>query len=126
VELKHYINILSLGAHSIIYSRKMRDDFLSTKKQHNIKDWDEEMMKQTRYSYHENLCYQLFPQTENSKYWLDYFGHTKILKYALKEMKLDKQIEPGYSYFSMFAKTVPTCLLAFIIMSSLFIIYIRF
>ena len=55
IELKHYRNILSLGAHSIIYSRKMRDDFLSTKNQYNIKDWDEEMLKQTRYSYHQIL-----------------------------------------------------------------------
>jgi len=124
IELKHYINILSLGTHSVIYSRKMRDDFLSTREQYNIKDWDEEMLKQTRYSYHENLCYQLFPDTENSKYWMDYFGHKKVLKYALEEMELNKQIEPGYSYFSIFAKTFPISIVI-IIMLTLFIIYIR-
>jgi hypothetical protein len=125
IELKHYRNILSLGAHSIIYSRKMRDDFLSTKNQYNIKDWDEEMLKQTRYSYHQILCYQLFPNTENSKYWLDYFGHTKILKYALEKMKLDRQIEPGYSNCLTFSKTLPISVAALVTMLSLFIIQTR-
>ena len=99
----------------------MREEFLMNKKQYEIIDWDEEMLKQTRYSYYENLCYQLFPETENYKYWLDYFGHIRILKYILKKMELDKHVEPGYSYFLLFAKNVPILLFVLFI---LYMIYI--
>jgi hypothetical protein len=41
--------------------------------------------------YNEPLCYQLFPETENQKYW------GKNVVGIIKLLKLDTQVEPGYS-----------------------------
>lgn len=101
----HYLNILSLGCHSVVYTKKLRDEILS-KNQDEIKDWDEEMMSKKRYTYYKTLCYQLFPETDNSKNWLNYFGHSTILKFILKKLELDKKIEPGYSRCLLFSKYI--------------------
>jgi hypothetical protein len=61
------------------------------------------MMSKKRYTYYKTLCYQLFPETDNSKNWLNYFGHATILKFILKKLELDKKIEPGYSRCLLFS-----------------------
>lgn len=98
----HYLNLLSLGTHSVIYTRKIREEIIS-QNQYEIEDWDKEMLTKKRYTYYKTLCYQLFPETENSKQWLEY-GHLTFLKFILKKLELDEKIEPGYSYCLLFSK----------------------
>lgn len=98
----HYVNILSLGTHSVIYTKKIRDEIIS-QNQYEIEDWDKEMLTKKRYTYYKTLCYQLFPETENSKQWLEY-GHLTFLKFILKKLELDEKVEPGYSYCLLFSK----------------------
>lgn len=66
---KHKITLGTLGAHSVIYSSKFRENTL-TNNVLGISDWDEFLNSHfDRYMYFEPLCYQPFPETENSKYW---------------------------------------------------------
>ena len=68
-----------------------------------IKDWDYYLQTTfRRYIYIEPLCYQLFSETENQKYWDSTF--IKITLYAIKLLKLDVQIEPGYSTMYMVSR----------------------
>jgi len=108
----NYKNILSLGCHSIIYSKKYRE-YILTIKQQNIKDWDyfTNIFIKNKYTYYKPLCYQLFPPTENSKHWADADIFTNglfalILKNILKKLNLDQKIDPGYTIFYNFSKTI--------------------
>ena len=56
-----------------------------------------------RYIYYKPLCYQLFPETENSKNWLVYFYLSTIAKALIKIINLDKYIEPGYTIMYNFS-----------------------
>ena len=101
-EKNHYLNILSLGTHSVIYTRKIREEIIS-QNQYEIVDWDKEILSKKRFCYYKTLCYQLFPETENSKEWFEY-GHLTLLKFILKKLELDKKVEPGYSNCLLFSK----------------------
>jgi hypothetical protein len=103
----HYINH-GLGAHSVIYSKKAREYTLRFN-QKNIKDWDlfNHTHFKNKYLYYKPLCYQLFPDTENSKHWgseynLNFLAN--ILRKVLKKLQLDKKPEPGYSILYIFGK----------------------
>lgn len=105
---QHFISIVSLGTHACIYSKENRYKLLKTD-QTTISDWDIcNAFNSRRYTYYEPLCYQLFPETENSKNW----GENNYILYLLgtiakgvfKLFKLDKQVEPGYSFFYIFSK----------------------
>jgi len=111
--LKHFSIIGSLGTHSVIYSKKIRQNMMNNYKDilYKYKDWDLNALSiKNRYGYYKCLCYQLFPETENSKYWgnsnpiLYFIG--KFEKYSLKKLKLDKQVEPGYSILYGFSKSI--------------------
>jgi len=96
----HQILLLSTGTHSCIYSKKMRDETLKNKV---LTDWDIYInFNYKRYIYNIPLCYQLFPETENSKNWG--FG-SNILKYIFKMNGLDKN-ENGYKNFYFFSKII--------------------
>lgn len=99
------IVILKAGAHSCIYSSKLIDDILIIP-ENNIKDWDLfQIFNCKKYNYFEPLCYQLFPNTENSKYWSNkYFMGGDITKILYKKFNLDKSIKPGYPFFYAFSK----------------------
>lgn len=92
----------AVGAHCVIYNEKCIDYTLSNREY--IIDWD--VYCNTTYSikqyiYKEPLCYQLFPETENQNNWgngnifLIVISHL-LIKY-LRFLRLDKQVEPGYS-----------------------------
>jgi len=84
------------GTHAIIYSRNCIDKVLQDDKR-SIEDWDIYIgIKFKKYMYNEPLCYQLFPETENQKHWVDNIG-TKTQKYIIKLLKIDTYVEPGYS-----------------------------
>jgi hypothetical protein len=90
------ICLLGGGMHSVIYSRECIDKVLQDDKR-SIKDWDLYIAtKFTKYIYNEPLCYQLFPETENQKYWENDIG-VRTQKYAMNKLKLDTHAEPGYS-----------------------------
>ena len=96
----------SMGMHSVIYSKLMREIILNDNIQ-NIKDWDA-YLSFNKLQYYTPLCYQLFPETENSKNWGENYGVFKFLmilpKYIIKILKLNNQVEPGYSIMYIFSK----------------------
>jgi len=116
----HNRPILSGGNHAVIYNDKMREIILSVK-QENIKDWDEfGIWFAHRYAYYIPLCYQLFPETENSKFWggdNNYIiGFIKQLGPSiLKMLNMDKTVEPGYTILYVFSKLILPCIILLII-----------
>jgi hypothetical protein len=119
IDLKHFINICSTGTHAVIYTKKNRERLLNVN-QKDITDWDcYSFTHSRRYMYCEPLCYQLFPDTENSKYWgtHSYFTYivSQIGKKILKIFKLDTEAEPGYSFFYTFSTLFTFILLILIL-----------
>lgn len=119
LDSKHFINIGSGGMHAVIYTKKNRERLLKVN-QKDITDWDYYSFTHSRrYVYCEPLCYQLFPDTDNSNNWHkdNYIFHeiSKLLKKILNLFKLDTQIEPGYSVFYIFSKIFPFILLILIL-----------
>lgn len=106
----HNATFATCGTHSVIYNRKMRDNTLLTPR-NQMKDWDIYINLRymgTRYTYRVPLCYQLFPNTENSDYW-GYqdpilFWISKIFRELIYLFQLDKKIEPGYSLYNLISK----------------------
>lgn len=93
------------ATHACIFSKEYREDFARSHKKHrNILDWD--AWNPVCYTYYEPLCYQLFPETENQKYWGsdgNYWG-SYISKMRISLLRLDVQPEPGYFIIYTFAK----------------------
>jgi hypothetical protein len=114
-EYSHYKVILSVGSHSIIYNRNIRNKILKIKQQ-DIKDWDiHKYFRYNLYTYHEPLCYQIFPETENQKHW----GNSKIIREPtilfLKFLELDKKPKPGYHIMYFLSKVIILIVILFII-----------
>ncbi len=110
---KHLYNLKSAGTHSIIYSKKIRQNIMDNYKDilFKYKDWDfNANMLKNRYAYYKCLCYQLFPETENSKNWLNFNPVlkflSKIVLIIFKILKLDKQTEPGTSIMYGFSQSI--------------------
>uniref|UniRef100_A0A6C0LDA4 Glycosyltransferase n=1 Tax=viral metagenome TaxID=1070528 RepID=A0A6C0LDA4_9ZZZZ len=114
----YYNNILlmGIGCHACIYTRNIREKILQ-KDQTKIIDWDYyTLFEEKRYLYHEPLCYQLFPETENQKNWFSFLGLKNILIYLFQTLKLDEQVEPGYSIFYMASKLLFVLLILLLIL----------
>ena len=113
-----YTNIgLCSATHCVLYSKSMRDKIKKDYK--NIKDWDMYLFfKSVNYIYYIPLCYQLFPETENQKYWAIFnpILHfiSKIFIELFKLLKLDTQVEPGYSIMYLTSKIIPIIILLLI------------
>jgi hypothetical protein len=101
---------LSTGSHACIYSKSLRTHILEDYKQSEIIDWDAfhtmNLWHYPRYIYHQPLCYQLFPPTENSKHWYNPFGFARLVKFTHSMVGVDKQVEPGYSRMYLFSKSL--------------------
>lgn len=101
----NYKIIFSMGTHSVIYTKKIRDKIRLNKDK--INDWDAYLKFHNGYIYYTPLCYQLFPDTENSAHW----GDHNIILYVLallgrcmiKLAGLDKSIV-AYSYYYFVSK----------------------
>jgi len=123
----HYWPIFSGGMHANIYNKPMRDIIINTK-QHTILDWDEFCIWNSyKYTYYIPLCYQLFPETENSKTWgknnsifIHYFK--QLGPNILRLLNMDKQAEPGYTIAYLFSKLI----FWFVIILIIYIIWILF
>jgi len=63
--------IFSTGTHACIYSKKCIDYFLDNVDQKSLNDWDVclNFGSIPRYKYYIPLCYQTFPDTDNSRGW---------------------------------------------------------
>jgi len=108
VQISYYNNtriaLFSLGAHACIYSKSAQHALLQFS-QTKMLDWDFIIgLLLRRYMYKDPLCYQLFPDTENSKNWAGY--HQIIIRLIFKWLKMDTITEPGYSYFYFYSKMV--------------------
>jgi len=109
--------LVRTGTHACIYSKELRDKVLAFD-QSSISDWDVYTNWYfTNYMFYEPLCYQLFPETENKKYWLYLFGISELFNLLLKFFEMDKKAEPGFSFFYWFS------LLFFIFLFFLFCFY---
>ena len=118
----HNITLLRTGTHAIIYPKLFREKTLSID-QKTIDCWDVYTNTLSiQYSYNTPLCYQLFPQTENKKYWSYIPIVSDIQYFLLYALKLDKSLE-GYSFFYDFFSHIFLFLIIFIVLIVLFFIY---
>jgi hypothetical protein len=110
----------STGTHAVIYSKSVCNQILKYDRE-KIKEWDIFLnFLVFNYIYYAPIVYQLFPQTENQKSWGDHNIFWKLGSYIvifiIKILRLDKQIEPGYSILYWFAKlwwVILICILIF-------------
>ena len=121
-----YTNVMTcgIGAHACIYTKSVIEKILQENAQDFI-DWDYYIWKKyTRYMYHEPLCYQLFPETENQKNWHEWNGLKNILLYIIKLFQLDKKPEPGYTVFYNASKVLYATLVIFLVIFVLFVVHL--
>jgi len=103
--------IISTGTHAVIYSKKNRNKTLKINQQY-IKDWDAfNNQNINRITYYIPLCYQLFPETENSKIWCKDINNfmfiiSKHIHKVFKFFGLDNQVEPGTSIIYFLSKSI--------------------
>ena len=113
----------SMGTHANIYSKSFIHKII--KDINKINDWDLYIKTKylwNNYIYYTPLCYQLFPDTENSRNWGIHntviYVLSFLMKIILKLLRLDKSIEPGYTIFYVMSK-----LLFFVLIYGAFIFY---
>lgn len=116
---------LSTGNHSVVYSKEYRK-YILTINQKSITDWDlynGTQLFRYKYCYYKPLCYQIFTETENSKNWgkntifKDYANiYYNLVMFIFITLKMDKQPEPGFSYFYIFSKSLLYILLLLFIL----------
>lgn len=124
----NYTNVMTVGiaTHACIYTHRVIQDTLQKDVQDFI-DWDYYTWKTyPRYMYHEPLCYQLFPETENQQNWDSFSGLTYILLYLFKLLELDKKPEPGYKFFYNTSKILYTFSVIFVVFAVLFLIHLAY
>ena len=125
--LGHHNQVMfSVAAHAVVYSELYRDGILRVK-QSDIHDWDVFQFTHrpfNKYMYHRPICYQLFPETENSKTWGNQNPAmrflAKILIKILQIMKLDVQAEPSYSILYFVSKLL---IPLFVLIVCFFLVY---
>jgi len=98
--------LLTTAAHANLYPIEICQDILKNKKYLNYIQWDSFLLIYKKYFYRTPLCYQIFPETENKKYWsINKDGKTNIILYVIvyctdifhKILNLDKRPQPGFN-----------------------------
>jgi hypothetical protein len=100
--------ILGLATHAVIYSSEFIKKSLQFD-QTRITDWDTYLTEAIvcfslkKYMYNKCLCYQPFPETENSQFWGSDFGTigkicADILKFGMKTFKFDTDPKLGFNF----------------------------
>jgi len=91
------IDSRTLASHSVISTTKGMASFIKTFEERPCAiEFPDPYMSENHlcYRYHEQLCYQLFEQTQNqNQNW------PKILQYVTKALHLDKRAEPCWTLF---------------------------
>ena len=86
---KHMISLLQLTAHSVIYSKKYRHNFIENYKNNKIRGQADgsffNSLKFRKFCYWKPICFQLMENTENRKTW-----NNKLVDFILLCTKLDK------------------------------------
>jgi len=94
IDFYHYKTWQTFPSHSIIYTRNVRDEILKnvyypTEK---VEFFDLYITKKFEsYVYKYPLCYQVFPDTEQSQLWTNPFS-----KFIIHSTNLNKKSKPGY------------------------------
>ena len=101
-----------IAQHSCIYSKELYKnlikDYYNNKIIYPIDLYLTVCNNFNNYIYNIPLCYQLFPDTDNSNNWdKNIYGNSNIIFYNiviiakkfLNFLNLDKNVEPGYSFF---------------------------
>lgn len=97
---------LSFVSHANIYPIETCIDIIKNKKYLKSINWDNFLLIYKNYFYITPLCYQIFPETENRKYWtVNNDGKFNIISYfndycinsIHKILKLDEKYQPGFS-----------------------------
>jgi hypothetical protein len=119
---------LSGGCHSIIYSKGFTDYLLDNVEQKTVDDWDVflNLTFYNRYKYHEPLCYQPFPETENSKCWhfplINSNFYYRLLRIIIKILNLDTDPKFGFHFIEIFSRIL-FWLIIFIFICILLVIF---
>ena len=102
VDLLHY-NGFFTATHNILCNRKYRENVLKNYDPALIRDWDEFVM--TTYMYHEPVCYQLFPKTENRENWAREFWfypvYIAIISKLIFWVELDKKTDYYHNIYNL-------------------------
>jgi len=126
-------------AHALIFSSKLYNELIIDYNNNNINMIHDSYLSLkyifNSYMYYLPLCYQLWPETDNSKYWVEnsfsdsqkmaplnkYFANlsTNNLKKIKNLIGLDKQPEPGFTIIYTISKIIS--LLIFILL--IYLIY---
>ena len=113
---KNRLVLLKSGTHDCIYSKKLREEILHTE-QTTITDWDLYTNFNVRqFMYYIPLCYQLFPETENSQHHTKVFILYNLHKKFKKYLHLDKSTDGYMVYYNYVSHIV------FIVLIILFIL----
>ena len=92
-------SILSVGSHSIIYSKKIRYNLINNKK--NIEyasDWDIYLFTSIyKYYYYKPLVYQKFEETENQNNWPQFLGLKYFTLQYLRYLNFKKKSEKAFN-----------------------------
>jgi len=102
----HRLVLLKSGTHACIYSKNLREDILKID-QKTITDWDIYSNLHIRqYMYYIPLCYQLFPDTDNSQYHTKIFLLYNLHKIFKKYLQLDTKTNGYYVYYNIISHIV--------------------
>ena len=106
ISYRHRIVMLKAGTHACIYTKSVRD-IASRLYISKISDWDiytNHHVKQ--YMYYIPLCYQLFPETENSKHWKYFPILSELNKGKIVLLNMDTTPVPGFQHHYWFSLIV--------------------
>lgn len=100
---KHRSVMLKAGTHACIYTKGVRD-ITSSLSISKISDWDIYTNRHVKqYMYYIPLCYQLFPDTENSKHWKYFPVLSELNKGKRVLLNMDTTPVPGFQHHYWFS-----------------------
>lgn len=117
----HYRATFTMASHAVIYSESYRNALLRVP-QESILDWDIFQLtfkNSLRFMYYTPLCYQLFPETENSNGWGNENVVIRMIAIVVFQwfqlLKMNVQSSPGYPFFYFLSKVIFWIVLAVIL-----------
>ena len=118
-----YKGIYALTSHSIIYNKNILIKIMNdkNKKYHYMDHYI--AINYSNYFYKFPLCYQTFPNTDNNKYWGEF---RFILNYFIKFLKINIDVELGWTNLYSFLFFINYLLFIIIILFIFLIIYFIF
>ena len=113
--------MLKAGTHACIYTKGVRD-ITSSLSISKISDWDiYTNLHVKQYMYYIPLCYQLYPDTENSKHWKYFPVLSELNKGTRVLLNMDTTPVPGFQYHYWFSFIVFLILLLIVLYVAYFV-----